>query len=219
MELIAKGTFCITTDSAFLYYIKRDSHNHHERFYKTDLDLIIEVSVEDYVEGKFGHARKAIHSIYTECVRLTNGEYLTCSFESSIVYRHNREGKKIHQYNIAPLQTGFDTIYSITVDKLGHLWLAQPSSHMIAQYDLNTEEEMFKIGGDFNNPDIFNYPEQIRAYGDYIYISDMGNNRVCKLNIDSKELSEYLTLEEPVLEYVQYKEKELVQVQSGLYVI
>lgn len=221
MKLIAEGAFSVVADDIIdsVYYIIRDKRNHHERFFKTDLYSITEVSQEEYVGVKFGNSWKTIHSVYTECIRITNGEYLTCHFESSVIIRHNQDGKKVHTYNIASLKTGFDTIYSITLDINNHLWLTQPSSHFIGQYDLNSEQQIFKIGGDHNNPDMFNYPEQIKAYGDYVYISDMGNQRIWKLQIDTKELTEHLRFEEPTWEYVQFKGRELVRLQSGLYII
>jgi hypothetical protein len=177
---------------------------------------IVEVTSKEYTEVKFGRAWRSTHSPYNECIRFANREYLTCHFEASAIFRHDREGKKVHQYNIAPLQTGFDTIYSITIDKEEHLWITQPSSHYIGQYDLDTEKLLFSIGGDYNNPDTFNYPEQIRAYGDYVYISDMGNNRICQLRIDTKELIDYKRFDEQVWEYEQFKGKELARLQSGL---
>jgi hypothetical protein len=156
-RLIAGVAFSIVVnkDSSYVYFIGRDQANHHNRFYKTDLYCTVEVSIDEHAEVKFGNAWKTMHSVYTECVRLDNGEYLTCHFESSVINRHNQNGKQIRTYNIAPLQTGFDTIYSITVDRNNHLWLTQPSSHYVGQYDLNTEKELFKLGGDYDNSDTF----------------------------------------------------------------
>jgi hypothetical protein len=219
VKLIKEGAFSVVVTPAHLYYICKDKHNQHDRFYKTNLVDTVEVSQEEFAEAKFGSAWKSIHSHYTECIKLANGEYLTCHFESSIVYRLNEEGKKIHQYDIAPLKTGFDSIYSITLDKLGYLWIAEPSSHYIGQYDIDGERELFSIGGDYENPDILNYPEQVRAFGDYLYISDMANHRLCRLHIETKELSEYIKFQEPVWEYVQFQDKELIKLQSGLYII
>jgi hypothetical protein len=221
MKFIAGGAFSIVVnkDSSYVYFICRDKLNHHDRFYKTDLDSTLEVSIEEYAQIKFGNAWRTIHSAYTECVRLDNEEYLTCFFQSSVILRHNQDGMKIHTYGIAPIQTGFDTIYSITVDGGNNLWLTQPSCHYIGQYDLNTEKLLFKIGGDEGNPEPFNFPEQVRAYAGYVYISDMGNQRVCKLDITTKELTIHLTFNEPTWEYAQFRGREFIRLTSGLYII
>jgi streptogramin lyase len=219
MNLIDETAFSIVTKPEFVYYISRNKENYHDRFYKTDLESTIEVDPQEYTEVKFGNAWRSIHSAYAECIHITGEEFLTCHFESSVIYRHNSEGKKVHHYDIAPISTGFDTIYSITIDKHDHLWLAQPSSHYIGQYDLKTELELFSLGGDYDNPTIFNHPEQVRAYGDYVYISDMGNHRICKIDVYTKQLEEYLKFEEPAWEYAQFKGVEFVRLQSGLYVV
>jgi hypothetical protein len=219
MNLIAAGAFCLVVGREYIYYICKDRSNHHDRFYKTDLTDTIEVAIDEYAVLKFGNAWKAIHSPDTECIWLSDGDYLSCSFESSMVYRHNYDGTKVHTYDIAPLTTGFDTIYSITLDSNGYLWLAQPSEHVIAQYDLNTENQLFKLGGGYDLAEPLNYPEQVRAYGDAIYVSELGNNRVSKINIYTKELTEYLHFDEPAWEYAQFKGYEVVRLKSGLYVV
>jgi hypothetical protein len=217
MNLIDETAFSIVTTPEYIYYISRDKSNHRDRFYKADLKRISEIDLSEYAEVKFRNAWRSIHSAYAECIHITGGEVITCHFESSVIYKHNSEGKKTLQYNIAPPKIGFDTIYSITMDKHGHLWLAQPSSHYIGQYDLKTEQELFSLGGDYDNPTIFDYPEQVRVYGDYVYVSDMGNHRICRIQIDTKQFEQHLKFEEPVWEYAQFRGVEFVSLQSGLY--
>ncbi len=76
---------------------------------------------------------------------------------------------------------------------------------------------MFRIGGDHENPDILNYPEQMRVFGDFVFVCDMANKRICKINIDTKELTGYKKFDEPTWEYGQFKGKEIVKLTSGLY--
>jgi hypothetical protein len=217
MKLISDGAFSVFCTDDLVYFIRRNPENHHDEFYKTDLHELEKIDLDEYAQTKFGNAWKTIHSAYAECIKLKNGQLITCHFEASIIYLHDQSGKKINELNIGRFDNGFDTIYSIALDKDNALWIAQPTLHYIGRFSLETEKELFSIGGDFENPETFDHPEEVRIYDDYAYICDMGNRRISRINIYNKELEEYLKFDEPVWEYRQFKEKELVRLQSGLY--
>ena len=216
MKLISKKGFDFFCNTDFVFFIDRDE-NYQDVFFKTDLKNVIEISKNEYANIKFGKTWKTLESTYTECIQLANGEYLTCIFFDSIIIRHDTEGKKIKEYNIGHFETGFDTTYSIAIDKNENLWIAQPTSHYVGQFSIDTEKELFRIGGDYQKPDIFDHPEQVRIFGDFVFVSDMGNKRICKINIYTKELVEYKMFTEPIFEYGQFKTKEIVRLNSGLY--
>jgi hypothetical protein len=154
-----------------------------------------------------------------ECIKLNNGEYISCLFQDSQIYLHDKNGNIIKEYNIGHFNTGFDQIYSIALDKNNNLWVVEPSDHYVGEFSLDTEKELFRVGGNFEKPEIFNYPEQARSFEDFMYIADMGNKRICKININTKEITEYLSFEEPVWDYLQFQGKEIVKLGSGLYEI
>ncbi len=216
MKLISKKGFDFFCSDNFVFFIDRDE-NDKDKFFKTDLDKLSEISIEEYTNIKFGKSWRSLDSAYTECIHLDNGEYLTCIFDESIIFHHDIDGNKIKKYNIGQFNNGFDNIYGITLDRNGKLWIVQPTSHYIGQFSLDTEEELFRIGGDFENPDTFDHPEQVRAFGDFVFVCDMGNNRICQINIDTKELTEYKKFDEQAWEYGQFKTKEIVKLNSGLY--
>lgn len=216
MKLISKGGFSFFCSNDFIFFIDRDESNT-DRFFKTNLDILLEIGKDEYTKIKFGKTWHILESTYTECIQLNNGEYLTCIFHDSTITRHDINGNKIKEYNIGHFQTGFDTTYSISIDKNENLWIAQPTSHYIGQFSLDTEKELFKIGGDYENPDILNYPEQVRVFDDFAFVCDMANKRICKININTKELTEYKKFDEPIWEYGQFQTKEIVKLTSGLY--
>ena len=216
MKLISKKGFDFFCSNDFVFFIDRDE-NDKDKFFKTDLNKLLEISIDEYTNIKFGKSWRTIDSAYTECIHLDNGEYLTCIFHNSTIIRHDIDGNKIKEYNIGHFQTGFDTTYSIALDKNGNLWIAQPTSHFVGQFSLDTEKELFRIGGDYENPDTLNYPEQVRVFGNFVFVCDMANKRICKINIDTKELTEYKKFDEPTWEYGQFKTKEIVKLNSGLY--
>jgi len=216
MKLISKKGFDFFCSDDFVFFIDRDE-NDRDKFFKTDLDKLSEITIDEYTNIKFGKSWRTLESAYTECIHLDNGECLTCIFDESTIIRHDIDGNKIKKYNIGQFNNGFDSIYSISLDRNGNLWIVQPTSHYIGQFSLDTQKELFRIGGDFENPDIFDHPEQVRVVGDFVFVCDMGNNRICKINIDTKELTEYKKFDEPTWEYGQFKTKEIVKLSSGLY--
>ena len=216
MRLISKNGFDFICDGDFIFFIER-AENHNIRFFKTDLDKLLEIGLDEYTNIKFGKSWGTTQSPYNECIKLGNGEYLTSSFYDSTIYRHSNDGNKIKEYNIGHFETGFDTTESIALDKNGNLWIAQPPSHYVGQFSLDTEKELFRIGGDFENPDTFDHPEQVRVFGDFVYVCDMGNKRICRINIDTKELTVYKKFEENTWEYGQFKTKEIAKLNSGIY--
>jgi hypothetical protein len=216
MKLISKTGFGFFCDDNFIFFIGRDEKNQ-DKFFKTDLDNLSEISKEEYMKIKFGKTWLKVESAYTECIQLDNSEYLTCIFRDSAINHHDMDGNKIKEYDIGHFGTGFDITYSIALDKNENLWIAQPMSHYVGQFALETENELFKIGGDYENPDIFNYPEQVRVFGDFAFVCDMGNHRICKINIDTKEVTEYKKYGEPIWEFGQFRDKEIIKLSSGLY--
>jgi len=218
MKLISKTGFHFFCSGNFMFFIDRDKKDQ-DIFFKTNLNAFAEISKDEYMRNKFGETCKTIESAYTECIHLANGEYLTCIVPGSTIIHYSNNGKKIKEYGIGHFETGFDLTYSISLDKNGKLWIAQPMSHYVGQFELDTENELFRIGGDYENPDTFDYPEQVRAFGDFVYVCDMGNSRICKINIDTKELTAYKKYEEPVWEFGQFRKKEIVKLASGIYEI
>ncbi|MDF3077071.1 MAG: hypothetical protein K0S09_960 [Sphingobacteriaceae bacterium] len=143
MKLISDGAFSVYCTDGLIYFIRKNPDNHHDEFYKTDLNGLEKIDLEEYAEAKFGNAWKKIDSPYAECIKLNNGQFITCHFEASIIYLHDQSGKKIKQFNIGRFDNGFDAIYSIALDKDNALWIAQPTSHYVGQFSLETEKELF----------------------------------------------------------------------------
>ena len=208
---------CFLIENSTLFFCESlDALHSNLKYYKIeDLHNIVEISYLDFVKYKYRNAYLYVEdSSFIRAFR-ANDHILTNYFQENIIREYDVEGNFVQEY----INIGFDYIYSMTVDKNDKLWIAQPTTHFIGQYSLNDEKELYKLGGDYEhiNPGIFNYPEHIIAIEDYIYISDMGNNRICKLNINTKKLSEHLKFNEPTWEYCIFKNNEIVRLQSGLY--
>ena len=103
------------------------------------------------------------------------------------------------------------------LDKNEKLWIAVPVEHFVGKFDIETEEEIFSISGKELEPTIFEYPEYITAINDFIYVSDMGNRRIVKINIHNYEIIDYKKVNEPIFYFNQLNGKNIYRFKSGIY--
>jgi hypothetical protein len=62
-------------------------------------------------------------------------------------------------------------------------------------------------------------PEDAIVYDDKLYVCDMGNRRICIVDLNTNEVKEYLKFGEPTWEYFQINGKEIIRLQSGIYIL
>ena len=211
MELISKNGQGIFVKTDTLYFTTG------EHFYQYDLNEVISISREEYLIQKYGEKNEDWKYAQYESVQLKNGNFITTFYQETKVRLHNPYGRILKELdNInAPFGMG---IYGMDVDKNGKLWIAVPTEHFVGQFDINTEEELFSINGNEMEPTIFDHPEYVTSIGNAIYVSDMGNQRIVKINVDSYELTEYKKVQEPIFYYNQFKGKDIYLLNSGLYI-
>ena len=88
---------------------------------------------------------------------------------------------------------------------------------MIKKFSLNTFKEEISIGQLEKGP--FELPEFTIVYEDKLYVCDMGNYRICIIDLKTNEVREYLRFNEPTWEYFQIDGKEIVRLESGIYIL
>ena len=54
---------------------------------------------------------------------------------------------------------------------------------------------------------------------DTLYVSDMGNEKVCRINLDTLEVETYLELDGPVFHYERIGDEEFVRVNNELFLV
>ena len=64
---------------------------------------------------------------------------------------------------------------------------------------------------------LFCYPESLTLLENMLYVSDMGNEKVCRINLDTLEVETYLELDGSVFQYERIGEEEYVQVNTELH--
>ena len=184
-----------------------------KRFFKTDLIKSLEVKEAEYNEIKYGSSVLPSHD-GESVVILDNGNTLRCDYQLTLVREFDHNGKLIREL---PSEMTMMTIYSIAVDLDGFIWTAEPTVNRLAQFDFNTGEMIYKIGGEFNNNDEFECPEDIISIDKYLYVSDMGKRRIAKLDTVTKKIETYKQFDSPTWEYRIFKESEIVRLENGIY--
>ncbi|RCW42181.1 hypothetical protein [Paenibacillus prosopidis] len=187
---------------------KNDFYTYHEELTK--------ISGEEYFRSKYRGAYKSISAIYKETITDTSydssGNIYVCFYQDGVIKKFNLHGVLTHAY-----EDNYDTIYDIEIQSQS-IWLAYPTAHTIKRYSLDSFTEQVSLGDRFDES-IFSFPESIAFYDHSLYVCDMGNCRIRKVDVSNLQITDYRTFDEPVWEYIRTTNKEYVRLESGIYVL
>jgi len=212
MEYIHSGWSLIADEDRILFHDSGKEGD--KKDYYTYDGILKKVNEKEYFQKKYGNACEKIWTVY--------GNSMTSSifdFDSNIYVNYYQDGLIRKFDNVGNLimeyEDNFDTIYDIEVQG-NSIWVAYPTANTIKKYALDNYEEEITLG-ERSDESIFCLPESIVIYGDYLYICDMGNCRIRKVDLGNLDIYDFMTFDEPVWEYVRTKEYEFVRLQSGIY--
>lgn len=94
-------------------------------------------------------------------------------------------------------------------------WCSFPEGGAIIRYSLNTMREEIRVGG--GSSVAFMEPEGLFLVDDSLYIASSASNTIKVLNTASYIVEDYLTLEEPIHQYLVINKNEVFLTSSGLY--
>lgn len=216
MKLVSKSVINSFTDEEYLYFHTKD--NIHTGYYRYNKSRIDNITKEEYSIYQYGiNYNDIINHFGNRPIQRSignDGSLYLCFFQESKIYKFNKNGSLIRIYEAMGC---YDTIYDIVVEN-NSIWCAYPTSHTIKRFSLETEELEVVVSegscGD-DNGTIFCYPESIVKYKNNLYVADMGNKRVCKINLDSYEVEEYLKFDLPIFGYERTKDMEFVWLDSS----
>jgi len=218
MKLVSKdGWAIVPQDNSFLYY-EMNSKGDEIGYFRYSFDNIVEIDKDTYSEGKYGIGYKSVveyfedDAVIPSSIRLEYGSIIVTEYKNSSIHKFDGNGNLIW---VNESMGEYDSIYSLAYPK-DFFWCVYPTSNMIKKFSLNTFKEEISIGELVNGT--FNYPEFAIAYGDRLYVCDMQNYRICIIDLNTNELSEYLKFNEPTWEYFQIDGKEIVRLESGIYI-
>lgn len=219
MKLISqKGWSIVPKDNSFLYYEMND-RGEDIGYFRYSLGRVIEINKDTYSREKFGLGYKNILKFFDNIptlpsyVIMEDNSIITAEFKDSYIYKFDKNGNLLWINNS---MGEYDSIYSIAYNN-GFLWCVYPVSNIIKKFSLNTFQEVLSIGERQNG--IFSYPEFAIVYDDILYVCEMGNYRICTVDLAQNEVKEYLKFDEPIWEYFRINGKEIVRLQSGIYIL
>lgn len=220
MRLVSKnGWSIVPQDNAFLYYEMNDRGNEIGYFRYSFDNNIVEIDKDTYSEGKYGVYYKNIlkyfedNAVVPSFIRLDDGTIIATEFKSSYIHRFDENGNLLW---VNDTIGEYDSIYSLAYQK-GYLWCVYSAANVIKKFSLDTFMEIVSIGERIDG--VFSLPEDAIVYDDKLYVCDMSNRRICIVDLNTNEVKEYLKFGEPTWEYFQINGKEIVRLQSGIYIL
>lgn len=212
MKFIHEGWAIIAEQETILFH---DSSGKKNAFYSYK-ENIHKISATQYFQLKYGQAFEKILKIYGDAITDTSydlkGNLYVSFYQDGLIRKFNVNGNLINEF-----EDNFDTVYDIDIEG-NSIWLAYPTANTIKRYALDDFAEEISLG-DRSNGTTFLLPESIVIYDGYLYVCDMGNHRIQKVNLSNLRIDNYRIFGEPVWEYVRTKNNEYVRLQSGIYLL
>ncbi|MGH1384570.1 hypothetical protein [Kordia sp.] len=146
-----------------------------------------------------------------------HGDIYFCTHQEGKLYRFDKDGNKTLAWNIE-IGEGH-AIYDLKFESPDYMWFAFPTGQTVSKVSISEKKEVFKIGeysweDDF---DVLNYPESIFINESHLFIPNMGNNRLYKIDLKTKELTLVKTFEEKIWQYAQTEFGTFIVTDSGIY--
>ena len=222
MKLINKLTNGLFTDDKFLYFQTSDKRGENTQYIRYNELNLEAIKMEEYFKAYYGINYEKIMYYFKDCQAARtihkDGSVFVCFYQESVIYKFDRNGLLIRKYYE---MKSIDTIYDIALYE-NSIWCAYPTSHTIKRYSLEDGNEELTISEGSMGDDrgtIFCYPESILIQDNTMFVSDMGNKRLCKVDLITLEIENYIELPEQIFGYERLGNMEFVMLSSGLYLL
>ena len=145
------------------------------------------------------------------------GNIYFCFYQDGIIYGFDEKGIKFLEW-IAEIGEGHP-IYDIKCESSEFMWLAFPTGQTVSQVSIVEQKEVFKIGEYSweDDSEFLSYPESIFLDENHLYIPNMGNSRLYKVDLKTKEMKLISTLEERIWQYSKTDFGTFVVTDTGIY--
>lgn len=220
MRVVEKGWgFVVSPDGQNLYFYESGMMGEKGKYYRYDLAQVSEVTESEYFEVKYGAGYRKIMETFkdsiSESFRYSDGSVLALYFGDSILHKFDSRGELLWK---EPLVGEFDLVYGIAVQG-DSIWCAYPVGNTVKQFSFSPQvQEIFSLG-ERCDESILSYPESVAIFEDTLYICEMGNNRISCLDLKTYKHYVYQAFDECAWEYAQVQGREIVRLQSGIYLL
>jgi len=146
-----------------------------------------------------------------------NGDIYFCTHQEDKIYRFDKYGNKTLEWQV---EIGIGhPIYDIKFEPPNSMWLAFPTGQTVSQVSIPKQKEIFKIGEYSwdDNSEFLSFPESIFITESHLFIPNMGNNRLYKVDLKTKKMTLMKTFDEKIWQYAQTEFGVFIVTDSGIY--
>ncbi len=170
-----------------------------------------------YLLNKFGEKYEAISEqlsdfIYCDAAVLPN-KHVAIAYTSGEIGLFNDKGELYWtgdlQYKGCPI--------SGVVPEGKYIWCVVPENNCIIRYSPTTEKIVLRIGGDSSTA--FLNPVSLNVYENKLYICNYQSCKIRTVNLKNFSVEDYKTFDEPVYRYIKTNDREIVELESGVYML
>lgn len=170
-----------------------------------------------YLLNKFGEnyekiAEQLSDFIYCDAAILPN-KHIAVSYASGELGIFNDKGDL---YWTGDLQYRDCSVSGIAPEGK-YIWCVVPDNNCIIRYSPSTEKIVLRIGGDSSTA--FLNPVSITTYDGKLYVCNYKSRKIRTVDLKNYTVADYKTFEEPVYRYIKTNDRELVELESGVYML
>jgi len=181
------------------------------------------VDREYYANAVVGENYKKIEEVlpgkvHDYCItKSKNGETYFSTEQVDTIFGFDILGNPILKWNVE-IGEGHAINY-IQFQEPDFLWLAFPTGQTVTQMNLTERKEIFKIGNYSwdDNHELLSYPESIFIKKDFLFIPNMGNKKLYKVDLLTKNIELISIFEEKIWQYAETEIGTFVITDSGIY--
>ena len=96
-------------------------------------------------------------------------------------------------------------------------WSVVPKNNCVVSYSISHKKFSMRIGS--KDSTSFNNPVSISKYDNELFICNKGSNKVRTINLNDYSVNDFRIFDEPVYKYLRSCGKEIVLLESGVYVL
>lgn len=170
-----------------------------------------------YLLNKFGENYEAISEqlsdfIYCDACQMRN-KHTAIAYSSGEIGLFDEKGKL---YWTGDLQYKGCPVSGVVSDGK-YLWCVVPENNCIIRYSPTTEKIVLRIGGDSSTA--FLNPISISLYDNKLYICNYESCKIRTVSLKDFTVADYKTFDEPVYRYIKANDREVVELESGVYIL
>lgn len=170
-----------------------------------------------YLLNKFGENYEVIADqisdfIYCDACQMGN-KHTAIAYSSGEIGLFDEKGKL---YWTGDLQYKGCPISGVVSDGK-YLWCVVPENNCIIRYSPTTEKIVLRIGGDSSTA--FLNPISISLYDNKLYICNYESCKIRTVSLKDFTVADYKAFDEPVYRYIKANDREVVELESGVYIL